>query len=85
MRLGCLSYKCPHARTHGSIHVVVVEPDMQEVLAETVSLGDGSYRVSVAPGTYYVCLKWETGMTCSRTITVPTNTYIVEDFDVGQG
>ena len=75
----------PMREPMGGIHVVVVDPDMQEILAETVSLQDGSYRVSVAPGTYHVCLKWETGMTCSRADSVPPNTYIVEDFDVGQG
>jgi len=69
----------------GGIHVVVIDSDMQEILAETVSLGDGSYRVSLAPGTYHVCLKWETGMTCNRADSVPPNTYIAEDFDVGQG
>jgi hypothetical protein len=70
----------------GGIHVVVVDPDdMQEILAETVSIEGGCYRISMTPGTYYVCLKWETGMTCSHTITVPPNTYIVYDFNVGQG
>jgi hypothetical protein len=79
------STNVPMREPMGGIHVVVVDPDMQEVLAETVSLQDGSYRVSVSPGTYHVCLKWETGMTCSRADSVPPNTYIVEDFDVGQG
>ena len=85
----CDSEICPTSvpmrEPMGGIHVVVIDPDMQEILAETVSLGDGSYRVSLAPGTYHVCLKWETGMTCNRADSVPPNTYIVEDFDVGQG
>jgi hypothetical protein len=67
------------------IRVVVVDVDMKEVLAETVSHNDGSYKVSVAPGTYRVCLQFETGRTCSRADTVHPNKYIVEDFDVGQG
>ena len=85
----CDSDVCPTSvpmrEPMGGIHVVVVDPDTQEILAETVSGEGGSYRVSEAPGTYYVCLKWETGMTCSHMITVPPNTYIVYDFDVGQG
>jgi len=58
---------------------------MKEIFAETVNLEDGSYQVSVLPGTYLICIKWETGMTCNHAVTVPKNTYIVEDFDVGQG
>ena len=68
-----------------NIHVVAVEPDTYEIFAETISQNDGSYQVSVEPGDYRICLKWETGMTCSATITIPKNTYRVEDFDVGQG
>ena len=68
-----------------NIHVVVMDSDMKEILAETVTLEDGSYKVNVAPGMYRICIKWDTGMTCNRTITVPKNTYIVEELDVGQG
>lgn len=68
-----------------NVHVVVVDPDMKEILTETVSLEDGSYKVKVAPGKYRVCLKWDTGMTCNNVDTVHANTYIVEDFQVGQG
>ena len=85
----CDSDVCPTSvpmrEPMGGIHVVAVDPNTQEILAETVSIEGGSYRVRVAPGTYYVCLKWETGMTCNRADSVPPNTYIVEDFDVGQG
>jgi hypothetical protein len=69
----------------GGIRLVAVKPETLEIIEETTSLEDGSYEVNVPPGMYQICIKWETGMTCSRTITIPENTYIVEDFDVGQG
>lgn len=65
---------------------VVVEPQTDQVVTETVTLEDGSYKVSVAPGRYKLHVGFSnSSLVYSEQITVPPYTCVVQDFEIPQG